>query len=53
MTAVINLPVLGSPTDQLWEVLLNLSTKTKFVPWMLIGGQMMLIHTLEHGRAPT
>ena len=52
MTAVINLPWMGSPTDELWEVLLNLSANTKRVPWMLIGGQMMLLHTLEHGREP-
>ena len=52
MTAVINLPWLGSPTDELWEELLILSAKTKRVPWMLIGGQMMLLHTLEHGREP-
>jgi len=52
VTAVINLPWLGSPTDELWEELLILSAKTKRVPWMLIGGQMMLLHTLEHGREP-
>lgn len=52
MTTVVNLPWLGSPTDELWEVLLRLASKTKRVPWMLIGGQMMLLHTLEHGREP-
>jgi hypothetical protein len=52
MTVSITLPWLGSPTDELWEVLLRLSSKTKRVPWMLIGGQMMLLHTLEHGREP-
>jgi len=52
MTVVINLPVLGAPADELWEVLVALSTKTKRVPWMLIGGQMMLLHTFEHGREP-
>jgi hypothetical protein len=52
VTAVITLPLLGAPTDQLWETLITLSKKTKRVPWMLIGGQMMLLHTLEHGREP-
>jgi hypothetical protein len=52
VTAVITLPWLGSPTDELWDELLILSAKTKRVPWMLIGGQMMLLHILEHGRDP-
>lgn len=54
MTVTIELPWLGSPTDELWEVLLRLAdkAKTKRVPWMLIGGQMVLLHALEHGREP-
>lgn len=54
MAVTIELPSLGSPTDELWEVLLRLADKAraKRVPWMLIGGQMMLLHTLERGREP-
>jgi hypothetical protein len=54
MTVSIELPWLGSPTDELWEVLLRIAEKSRKrrVPWMLIGGQMMLLHTLEHGRQP-
>lgn len=52
MTLSITLPWLGSPTDELWEVLLRLASKTERVPWMLIGGQMMLLHAVEHGREP-
>jgi hypothetical protein len=54
MTVTIELPWLGSPADELWEVLLRLADKarTRRVPWMLIGGQMMLLHALEHGRKP-
>jgi hypothetical protein len=46
----IVLPPLGSPVDQLWHVLLDLAELP--VRWTLIGGQMVLLHALEHGRVP-
>lgn len=46
----IVLPPLGAPVDQLWHVLLDLSEIP--VRWTLIGGQMVLLHALEHGRVP-
>ena len=48
---MIVLPPLASPVDQLWRVLLDLSASLT-VPWTLAGGQMVLLHALEHGRVP-
>jgi len=47
----VTLPPLGEPVDELWEVLLKLG-RARGLPWMLIGGQMMLLIALEHGREP-
>jgi hypothetical protein len=47
---VITLPPLGSAVDALWEVLLDLSELP--IRWTLIGGQMVLLHALEHGQVP-
>ncbi len=48
---IIRLPELAAPVDQLWHVLLDLSEQLT-VPWTLVGGQMVLLHALEHGRVP-
>jgi hypothetical protein len=48
---VIELPPLASPVDQLWHVLLDLAGSLT-VPWTLAGGQMVLLHALEHGHVP-
>lgn len=48
---VVRLPPLAAPVDQLWHVLLNLSEQLT-VPWTLVGGQMVLLHAVEHGRVP-
>jgi hypothetical protein len=42
---------MASPVDQLWHVLLDLS-ESLTVPWTLVGGQMVLLHALEHGQVP-
>jgi hypothetical protein len=47
----IVMPPLGRPVDELWHVLLDLSA-TLTVPWTLIGGQMVLLHAIEHGHVP-
>lgn len=47
---VITLPPLASPVDQLWHLLLDLGALP--VRWTLIGGQMVLLHALEHGKVP-
>lgn len=51
MTVVIELPTLPAPVDELWHTLLDLGESLD-VPWALIGGQMVLLHALEHGQVP-
>lgn len=52
MTEVtITLPPLAAPVDELWHVLLDLAEQLA-VPWTLVGGQMVLLHALEHGQVP-
>lgn len=51
MTVVIELPVLPPPVDELWHTLLALGDQVD-VPWALIGGQMVLLHAIEHGQIP-
>lgn len=48
--ALVRLPALGAPVDELWQVLLHLA-QTLTVPWTLVGGQMVLLHALEHDTA--
>lgn len=48
---VVRLPPLAPPVDQLWHVLLDLAEQSG-VPWTLVGGQMVLLHALEHGQVP-
>src|SRR5450759_3989725 len=47
----ITLPPLAHPVDELWHVLLDLA-ETLRTPWTLVGGQMVLLHALEHGQVP-
>ena len=47
----ITLPPLAHPVDELWHVLLDLA-ETLRAPWTLVGGQMVLLHALEHGQVP-
>ncbi|HEX7738739.1 MAG TPA: hypothetical protein VF426_03735 [Marmoricola sp.] len=51
MSVVIELPVLGAPVDELWQTLLDLGDQLD-VPWTLVGGQMVLLHALEHQQLP-
>jgi len=48
---VITLPPLVAPVNELWHLLLDM-TEAVGVPWTLIGGQMVLLHALEHGVLP-
>lgn len=45
------MPVLGDPVDELWEVFLDLAKKLE-VDWTIVGGQMVLLHAIEHGTVP-
>lgn len=42
---------MAGPLVELWNVLLDLSERVPRA-WSLIGGQMVLLHGLEHGRTP-
>lgn len=48
---VVTLPPLAAPVDQLWHVLLDLAGSLS-TGWTLVGGQMVLLHALEHGQVP-
>lgn len=48
----IRLPSMGQPVDELWTFLLDLAERLT-VRWTLIGGQMVMLHALEHGRSPS
>jgi hypothetical protein len=50
-TPAVVLPVLGPPLDQLWDLLLVLGDELA-VAWTVIGGQMVLLHAIEHGQVP-
>jgi hypothetical protein len=47
----ITLPPLASPVNLLWHVLLDLAGQLR-TPWAVVGGQMVLLHALEHGQLP-
>jgi hypothetical protein len=51
MNEPIVLPILGDPVDELWEVFLELGERLQ-VPWTIVGGQMVLLHAIEHGTIP-
>ena len=51
MPADVTLPPLLSPIDELWHVLMDLAQVLE-IPWTLVGGQMVLLHALEHGHVP-
>jgi hypothetical protein len=48
---VVVMPVLGDPVNKVWEVFLDL-TERLHVAWTIVGGQMVLLHALEHGTVP-
>lgn len=49
--AQAHLPTLAEPVDRLWHVLLDLAEALPET-WTLIGGQMVLLHAVEHGQVP-
>ena len=49
--SVVVLPPLGPPVDRLWHLLLDLGEMLS-VGWTIVGGQMVLLHALEHGQVP-
>lgn len=45
------LPPFGAPVDELWDVFLDLAERLT-VEWTIVGGQMVLLHAIEHGTVP-
>jgi len=43
------LPPLAGAADDLWTLLMDLAERLN-TPWTLVGGQMVLLHGLEHAR---
>lgn len=48
---MIDLPPLGALEDGLWVALLEIAERQP-AGWTLVGGQMVLLHALEHGATP-
>lgn len=49
----VRLPALNDPQHEAWATLIDLENDpARTEPWVLVGGQMVLLHTLEHGLAP-
>jgi len=47
---MIELPNIGDADEAMWTALLDIADRTQ--DWTLIGGQMVLLHGLEHARLP-
>ena len=48
---MIELPPLPAPVNELWHALLDLGERLS-APWTVVGGQMVLLHAVEHGHPP-
>lgn len=48
----VTLPDTGGPANDLWVALMELADRLVAVPWTIVGGQMVLLHALEHGTTP-
>jgi hypothetical protein len=48
----VELPALAGPLADVWAALAALANAAQDLPWTVVGGQMVLLHGLEHGRAP-
>jgi hypothetical protein len=51
--AAVVLPPLASQLDVLWELILDLAEHLPQHDWVLVGGQMVMLHGLAAGRTPT
>lgn len=49
----VPLPVFGGVYEALWDTIASIAVELEGVPWTIVGGQMVLLHGLEHGVAPT
>jgi hypothetical protein len=49
----VELPPLAGALDTLWDLVLDIADRVSPDRWALIGGQMVMLHGLAAGRAPT
>jgi predicted nucleotidyltransferase len=50
---VVELPALAGPLDTLWSLVLDLAGRLPVDGWVLVGGQMVMLHGLVAGRVAT
>ena len=48
----VRLPALAGPLGDIWQGLADLAAAADDLPWTIVGGQMVLLHGLEHARTP-
>ncbi|MGY2078198.1 hypothetical protein [Blastococcus sp. SYSU DS0828] len=51
--ARVQLPALAGPLDTLWDLILDLAEQLPPTGWVLVGGQMVMLHGLVAGRVAT
>jgi hypothetical protein len=51
--APVVLPPLTGALDRLWNLVLDLADRLDPAGWVLVGGQMVMLHGLAAGRTPT
>ncbi|MGY1827034.1 hypothetical protein [Blastococcus sp. SYSU DS0541] len=49
----VELPPLAGPLDTLWDLVLDLAEQLPPTGWVLVGGQMVMLHGLLAGRVAT
>jgi hypothetical protein len=50
---LVELPVLAGPLDTLWDLIVDLAEQLPPTGWVLVGGQMTMLHGLLAGRVAT
>jgi len=48
----VRLPAVAGSLVDIWRGLADLAVAAGDLPWTIVGGQMVLLHGLEHGRTP-
>jgi hypothetical protein len=49
----VELPALAGPLDTLWDLIVDLAGQLPPTGWVLVGGQMVMLHGLVAGRVAT
>ena len=50
---LVELPALAGPLDTLWDLIVDLGSQLPPAGWVLVGGQMVMLHGLMAGRVAT